>query len=106
MAACGVVGMLAAVGLTEPALAFQSPGERPSMLGPGSSGEMPKSATESEPVGSQPAVEKTKLTQQDVRELNQALRQLQAAVQAEHRSGGGSVEVKVQRPARSVTAPT
>src|SRR5262249_55639195 len=50
--------------------------------------------------------EKPKPTPPRGRELTQALRQLHAAVQAEHSGNGGTVPVNVQRPNRTVTPPT
>src|SRR5689334_16040840 len=52
------------------------------------------------------AQEKAKLTPQEARELMQAFRQLQVAVQADQRTGTGVVDVTVKRPARTVTPPT
>jgi hypothetical protein len=72
--------------------AFASPS------GEGQSGESTASA--------QPAGEKPALTPQEARELMQALRQLQAAVRAEHDGGGAPSTVPVQRPTRTVTPPT
>ncbi len=54
-----------------------------------------------QPTGAKPA-----LTAPEARELMQALRQLQAAVRAEHEGGGAPVAIPVQRPPRSVTPPT
>ena len=107
-----------------PVSALQDPGGRQSRLGPTppSSGEMPKpdplqemaaesKASESVPkpgvrrLDTSPAGKKAKLTPQDARELNQALRQLQAAVKADQESGA-AVAVSVKRPTRSVSPPS
>ncbi|MGP0066297.1 MAG: DUF1549 domain-containing protein [Isosphaeraceae bacterium] len=124
--ALGVVMALGVVGIVTDgpagrAFAFQSPEGRKSKLGPGSTptGEMPKPAPSSEAgddsrnaeaapkSGPQPSLaanadKKPKLTQQEARELTQALRQLQAAVNSRQEK----VAVNVQRPTRSVTPPT
>jgi hypothetical protein len=104
-------GMLAPGGPACRALAFQESGERRSVLGTGSSGERAKAepsraATSAKPARPASAAEKAKLTPQEARELMQAFRQLQAAVEADHRAGAGAVEVKVKRPARMVSPPT
>ncbi|MHB1558541.1 MAG: DUF1549 domain-containing protein [Isosphaeraceae bacterium] len=49
---------------------------------------------------------KSKLTPQEARELNQSLRQLQAAVSADRRSPVSIIPVSIKRPARTVTPPT
>jgi hypothetical protein len=77
LGALALIGMLGAGTLPGRALAFQAPGG-----------------------------EKAKLTPQEARELTQALRQLQVAVQADRKGGSGTVDVKVKRPARMVTPPT
>jgi hypothetical protein len=74
-----ILVMLMAGGSAKRALAFQSP----------------------EPA---PTAEKAQLTPQEARELAQALRQLQTAVQVEREIK--AVDVKVHRPARTVTPPT
>ncbi len=86
MAIASIVAMLAAGGPAGRALAFQSAGGETAR--PGS----PEA--------------KTKLTPQEARELTQALRQLQASVQADRKAGSRTVEVQVKRPARTVTPPT
>ncbi len=111
--ALGVVG-----GPAGRAVAFQAEEARRSMLAPGAtpSGEMAKPAPDANAAAettkpdtdkpSEAATRKrSKLTQEDARELTQALRQLQAAVKAEQ-DKGGPVSVPVQRPARTVTPPT
>jgi hypothetical protein len=88
--AIALVSMVGLVTGGRGALAFQSastPQER-SLL-----------STSSKPAGE-------KLSPQEARELIQALRQLQAAVQEESGSRSGSQPVKVERPTRSVTPPT
>jgi hypothetical protein len=101
-----LLGVLAVVGLAGRALAFQSPGESRSVLGPGSASDPAKGSAGAKPSAPAQAGEKAKLTPQEARELMQALRQVQAAVESDRRSGTGTVEVQVKRPARTVAPPT
>ena len=101
-----LLGLLAVVGAAGRALAFQSPGGPRSVLGPGSAGEPAKAAAGRRSRRRPDPGEKAKLTPQEARELTQALRQLQAAVQADRQAGSRTVEVQVKRPARTVTPPT
>ncbi len=101
-----VLGTLAIVAGTERAVAFQDGDGRKSVLASQSAAasQSPKPAprdAEKEDTAKAP-----KLTPQEARELTQALRQLQAAVQAEHPGSGRAVAVNVHRPTRSVTPPT
>src|SRR5262249_1792377 len=84
------LGLLAVVGLTGRGLASQSLGESPTV---------PSEARSSKPGP------KAKLTPDEARELMQALRHVQTAVAAEHETKGAKADVKVNRPARTVTAP-
>jgi hypothetical protein len=111
--ALGVVGSLVG-GPARRAFAFQAPEARRSMLAPDAtpSGEMTKptpspvaAAETTKPDTETAARKRSKLTQQDARELTLAIRQLQAAVKADQEKGG-PVPVPVQRPARTVTPPT
>jgi hypothetical protein len=106
MAVVSIAAMFAAGGPAGRALAFQPAVEQRSLLGPDSKGEPAQAAPSAEPNGSGSAGEKTKLTPQEARELAQALRQLQASVQADRQAGSRTVEVQVKRPARTVTPPT
>jgi hypothetical protein len=116
--ALGIVGIVAGAPAGR-AFAFQALEGRRSMLGPESapSGEMAKPDPAMEapegtklpdpaprPSEASSAGKKPKLTQQDARELTQALRQLQAAVNADQEKA--AVSVQVNRPTRSVTPPT
>ncbi len=49
---------------------------------------------------------KSKLTPPEARELAQSLRQLQAAVNADHQAKTVTIPVSIKRPARTVTPPT
>jgi hypothetical protein len=104
-------GMLATVGLAGRVLAFQAPGGSRSVLGPGASeepakGKPSKAATVAKLARPASPAEKAGLTPQEARELMQAFRLLQAAVEGDHRAGSGAVDVQVKRPARAVTPPT
>jgi hypothetical protein len=101
-----LAGLLAVVGLAGRALAFQTPGGPRSVLGPGSAGARSSPLAPAGEAAKPAPREKTKLTPEEARELMQALRQVQAAVAAEHQAGPGTVAVKVKRPARTVTPPT
>jgi hypothetical protein len=108
-AALGVVAALGVIGIVvvaERAVAFQAGGGRKSVLAPESApaSETPKPAPRDAAAADQ--AKTPKLTPQEARELTQALRQLQAAVQAEHPGRGGAAPVNVHRPTRSVTPPT
>ncbi len=102
-----VLAIVVAVGPSGRALAFQSPGASRSVLGPGSAdGPAMDVSGEKKPAEPASAGEKAKLTPQEARELIQAIRQIQAAVHADRQAAPATVDVKVHRPARTVTPPT
>ncbi len=108
MATVGLAAMLAAMG-RRAGWGFQSSPDEPRSVARAGAKEGPeKAATSSKPARILAAreSEKTKLTPQEARELTQALRQLQASVQADRKAGSRTVEVQVKRPARTVTPPT
>ncbi len=108
-AALGVVvalGAMAVVAEAERAIAFQAGEGRKSVLAPDSASAIDTQKSAPGVASTADQAKKPRLTPQEARELTQALRQLQAAVQAEHPGSGGATAVNVHRPTRSVTPPT